>query len=874
MAISSWLSRRRRLNLDEEDFRDEIDVHLRMAADDHIADGAGRREAERAARKEFGNVALTTEVARDIWTPRWLTVVRDAISDVKYGLRTLRRTPAFTLAAVSTLALGIGSVTAIFSVANAVLLKPLPYPHWEDLRTVRTMFTDGKVTTGLVAPLEFSRLNDPTIPIMRSAMTYRFDAALLSADNTPRPLIAQGVSDGFFELVGLPLAIGSGFTPEYFRQGGPSAVVISHQLWRDHFASDPTVIGRRLHTTMGDEPIVGVAAAGMDLPRGTDAWYNLQLNPNATGHSFDGYFRVRPGTSAEVLKSRLQAVAEGLGRDYPGPEGHRAFVVQPLLYTMVGDLRPILLIVLSATGLLLLLACVNVTNLLLARAAGRGHEMAVRSTLGAGRGRLVRQLLAESFLLATVGGAAGLILAYGAVRALLAVGASRLPRLETMSFDWSVLLFALGILVVSAAGVGLAPAVNLARSGVDGLLRDGGRSVRGSRSTRRTMRTLITAEIAVALTLVAGAGWLMRSFTNLQDSNPGFTAAKRLTFDIALSDRYRDAAFRNNWIRALLGDLQHLNGVVSAAASSDFPLRPEVPDTTLILMDGWTESHLVARRHYVTASFFDTMGIQLRHGRAFTADDRKNTAPVAIVNESFVRKYLDGRDPLTTQMAYGFPQPNPKTRRPIVGVVNDVKYGSLWGDADAAFYLVQDQEGAPMRQSVVITTDLSDPSVLIPTIEAEVHKHDPQLPVTVTPVDSLIASALTRQKLGTTLMFVFGAMALVLAAIGIYGVVAYACAERLHEVATRMALGATPSEIFRLLAAQAFRALAVGTIVGLAMALGAGRFVAGWLYQVRPSDPAILLISILMVLTVTVFATVVPARRASRVDPALALRSD
>jgi hypothetical protein len=290
-------------------------------------------------------------------------------------------------------------------------------------------------------------------------------------------------------------------------------------------------------------------------------------------------------------------------------------------------------------------------------------------------------------------------------------------------------------------------------------------------------------------------------------------------------------------------------------------------------MDGWTDSHLVARRHVVSTGFFEAMGIPLRRGRTFTEDDRKSTAPVAIVNESFVQKYLDGRDPLTTQMAFGFPQPSPKTRRPIVGVVSDVKYGSLWSEADAAFYLVQDQmPPSTLRQSIVIATDLHDPTVLTPTIEAEVRKHDPQLPVTVEPVDALVASALTRQKLGTTLMMVFGAIALVLAAIGIYGVTAYACAERLHEVATRMALGATPSEIFWLLARQASLALAVGTVVGLVMAFGAGRAVAGWLYQVHPSDPKILAVSTVLVLAVTALATLVPARRASRVDPALALR--
>ena len=402
------------------------------------------------------------------------------LQDLRFAIRMLWHVPAFTLAAVSTLALGVGATTAIFSAANAALLRPLPYPNSQDLRTVRTMFTDGNVTSGRVAPVELTRLNDRSLPIERAAVSAKFDVTLLLPDNKPRAVIAHGVSDGFFELFGLPHTLGRGFIPEHYQANGPSpAVIISHRLWREVFNSDPAVVGKPLRLAQGSPTIVGVAARDLDVPQGNDIWFTMRFDPNSVAHSYDGYMRVRPGTSDEQLRSTLEVVAQGLGRDYPGPETSRAFIVTPFVDAMVGDLKPTLIIVLAATGLLLLLACVNVTNLLLARGASRVREMAARAALGASRGRLVRQLLTESAVLAATGAIAGLALAFIGVRALLTYGASKLPRLEAVSFDTSVFLFVLLALVASALVVGIAPAFQLARTGLETLLNESGRSVRG-----------------------------------------------------------------------------------------------------------------------------------------------------------------------------------------------------------------------------------------------------------------------------------------------------------------------------------------------------------------------------------------------------------
>jgi putative ABC transport system permease protein len=410
-------------------------------------------------------------------------------------------------------------------------------------------------------------------------------------------------------------------------------------------------------------------------------------------------------------------------------------------------------------------------------------------------------------------------------------------------------------------------------------LRESGRTVGGSRSRHRALRAMVVAEVAVAVTIVTGTGLLVRSFLNLQNHDPGFVSRGRLTFNVLLPGvRYRDPGVRQVWMDTLFTDLRAISGVTAVAASSDFPLRTaNGGNRPLIQLEGWTDAHehQVASMRVVTPSFFDAMGMRLQRGRAFTGDDRITTAPVAIVNESFVRKYVDGRDPLTIQLSFGFPRVNPKTLRTIVGVVNDVKHGSLWSPAEPAFYMVQAQQpNATVRVDVVVATSLADPRPVIPLVRAEVRKMDPQLAVTVEPVTELVAATLTRQKLGTTLMLLFGALALLLAAIGIYGMIAYASAERHSEVATRMALGATRGNIFWLLSRQGLLVAMTGAVVGLGMAYGTARLASSWLYDVRPSDPVILASAMAGVFGVAVVATVIPVGRAARIDPALSLRSE
>jgi putative ABC transport system permease protein len=801
--------------------------------------------------------------------------VNTFLQNIRFALRTLRRSPAFGLAAVGTLAFGIAATTAIFSTANAVLLRPLPYPHWQDLHTLRTTLTTGSMTSGLVAPVELSRLQNSNPAIEAAALTGRFEGTLLLDDNTPVAVLSQYVSEGFFQLFGRPHSLGAGFTPEHHRDLAASAVILSYRLWREAFGSDPAIVGKTVRFAEQSFPIVGVAAHDMDIPQGTDVWVSMPLNPQSTAHMYEGYLRARPGTSPETLRSSLDRVAKGLERDFPGPQTNRVFVAQPLLRTIVGDLRPILVIVLSATGLLLLLACANVTNLLLVRSAQRKNELALRAALGASRRRLVGQLLTESMVIASAGAVTGVVVAYGTVQALLSYGASTLPRLQDVPFDGSVLLFAGLVLVTTTALIGAAPALHLAGERVQS---PGGRSIRGNRATRRTFGALIVAEVAVAVTLVAGAGWLVRSFMNLQGGDPGFVASGRLVFDLSLPfERYKDPERRAVWTRTLLDNLRSIRGVSGVAMASGFPLQIDDDATPLVQLDSSSDRPVVARRRVVSPGFFEAMGMRVRAGRTLSNEDRRTSPPVAVVSDSFARRYLGDRDPTRAQISYGFPKVNPQTQRPIVGVVSDVKYASLWSEPEPTFYLVAEQAGTlaeHFRVSVIVATSLPDPIVIADAVRAQVTKADPLLAFRVQEVESLVSSALNRQRLGMTLMLVFGGLALALAAIGIYGVIAYSSTQRRGEVATRMALGATPRTILRLLTARSGALAALGALIGIGAAWASGRIASTWLYEVQPSDPFVLVAALALVLAVTAVAILVPARAVARTSPADALHSE
>jgi putative ABC transport system permease protein len=807
--------------------------------------------------------------------------------DLRYALRKLAAAPAFTLAAVATLAIGTGATTAIFSTVNATLLRPLPFSHPEELIALRTRYADGRVTTGLVAAAEIARLQQSPGSIVASAgfSSAPLDATLLRENAPPVKVAVVFAGDGFFDLFGLPMTLGAPFTHEQQAPvdrsrpgpGPPPVFILAHHTWTDLFAADPQIVGKSVRFAEIMGTVAGVAARDLDMPHGIDFWANARFSPQDIGHGQSAILRVKPGTTLERLRSELAVVMQGLARDFPAGEKGRDFVAEPLITSIVGDLGPTLLIVFAATALLLLLACVNVTNLLLGRGAARAREIAVRTALGASRGRIVGQLLTESFLVTMLGATVGLAFAYAGVRALQTLGASKLPRLESIPFDGHVIGFAALVLLVSGVMLGIAPAIRLAHTDLKTLMNESGRSTSGGRGAAKLMGVMTVAEVALALMLVAGAGWLVQSFAALRSTDPGFVASGRLIVDVRPNPQtVRTADQTIAWTRSLFDRLRALPGVTGVGSTVAFPLRAQLDSSVMVLFQGQSPERSETqgtRMRLVTPGFFDAMGVPLVSGRDFSADDRQNTSQVAIVNREFVRRYLSGQDPLRAQFTWGYPNIDPKSSRAIVGVVGDVRYRSIAEAAEPSFYVPQGQFAFP-RQAVVIATRAPDAAAMAATIRNELSRTEPQLAFDVDTVSHVVASTLTRQQLGMTLMLVFGATALVLAAVGIYGVIAYASAQRLGEIATRLALGATPRQVFWLLMRRGQWLAATGVVIGLMAAYAGGRTVAGLVYGIRASDPLVLAFATLVVVAITGIATAIPAIRASRTDPILAQRGD
>jgi len=806
------------------------------------------------------------------------------VNDLRYALRQLWKTPLFSAAAIITLAVGIGATTAIFSTVNATLLRPLPFPKPAELVDVHSRLVDGRVTTGLLSAVEIVALNRLKDSVAGAAgvSNQPFNATLLRDDGTPAEILVNGVGEGFFDVMGLPLVAGRGFTREEHLSAGQNAplfAVLSDKAWTNLFRRDPSIVGKaiRVAEVPAAVTVTGIAPPSLDFPTGTDIWFNIRGNPEDVAHVFGTVVRLRPGITIDRVRSEAGVAMAGLAKLYPSDVG-REYVMVPLLSALVGDLGPTLVIVLAATALLLLLASVNVTNLLLARGTARTREVTVRTALGASRGRIVRQLLTESMVLATLGALAGLLLAFGAIKLLLALGASKLPRLDAVPFDERVLLFALAVLIFTGVTMGLTPASRLARADLRTLLNETSRTSSASRGTSRLMSGMIVVEIALAIALVAGAGWLVQSFLRLRSIDPGFVANGRLVIDVRPTRPFRQPEEARAWADEMMNRVRSASGDALIGSAATFPLRADRDGTLSIeLLGEPPDSNQIRGAHVrlVSAGFFEAMGIKVVAGRSFTVDDRQETAPVVVVNRAFVRRYFPDSDPLAGSLAYGYPTVDRKTMSRIVGVVDDVRYKTLAEAAEPTFYRSVTQGGFPfLRPAVVVAPPAGRGDALISNIRAELQRFDPQMVATFTTADAIVAETLSRQELGVTLMLIFGGTALVLAAVGIYGVIAYGAAQRRNELATRLALGASGRQVFRLVMLDGPKLALAGLVLGLAAAYAGGRVLASNVYEMRAADPVILLAAGAVTVGMTLAATMIPAVVASRIDPVRALRPE
>jgi putative ABC transport system permease protein len=805
--------------------------------------------------------------------------------DVRYAIRSLSSEPGFTAVALLTLALGVAAATAIFSTVNATLLRPLPYVRSSELVDVRTRLVDGRVTTGLVSAAELELLKNMPALVDRAAGHFggQFDASVMRDDGAPLTVKLSGVSEGFFDLLGVPMALGRSFTPDEHVPAGrdaPFSIVLSDAAWARLYGRDPSIIGKTIR--MAELPpavtvtVIGVASPLVDLPRAVDLWFNGRSTPQDTAHVINVVVRLKPGATIEQLFADGNAAMKELGKTVVSAEG-REWVMQPLVNALVGDLGPVLLIALGATALLLVVACVNVTNLLLARGVRRTREMALRSALGAAHGRIIRQLLTESLVLAAAGAVLGFGLAVVAVRVLLALGGSGLPRLESVPIDATVLMFALAVVTISGVVMGIVPAWRLARTDVRTLLNENTRGTSSGIATSRLMSGLIVAEVALSIALVAGAGWLVQSFARLRAVDAGFAAGGRLVVDVRPTQRLTDPKLAHAYMDDLHDRVRSAVSGAKVGSGSIFPLRGDQVSALNVELDGEPVDPgrmRGAQLRFATPGYFEAMGIKLVSGRTFTDDDRPNTERVAVVNRAFVRQYFPDRDPLAGAFAFGYPKVDRKGMTRIVGVVDDVRFKSLAQPDESTFYLPSRQNPFPIiRPAIVIAASAGSASALIEPVREALNRFDPTLVVTFTTADAIVAATTRRQQLGMTLMLVFGAMALTLAAVGIYGVIAYAVEQRRTELATRIALGAPSAQVFRMLLGAGQRLAIIGVVLGIAAAYAAGTVVATYLYEMRAADPLVLIGSGLIVAAVTIGVTIIPAIRASRVDPVRALRS-
>jgi predicted permease len=809
--------------------------------------------------------------------------MNDLLLDLRHALRALRRQPGFALTAVLTLALGIGATTAVFSVVYGVLLRPLPFADSD--RLVR-VFSDHEGEQWTASPPDFLDWQAQATGFEHLAAVNTQSMAL-TGDGPAQRRIAAAVTAAFFPVFHSAPALGRGFTDQHEVMGQDKAVVLSDALWRTQYGADAGVVGRFIRLDGAEYEVLGVMPPHFDVPAGTDLWIPLAFSADDVAtqrgaHYLDIYGRLRDGVTVERAGREIADIAARIETAYPDANpGWRTQVVS-LRDDLVGDARRPLFALLGAVGLVLLMTCVNVASLLLSRAVARDHEIAVRVALGVDRWRLVRAVLAESLVLALAGGLLGAALAGWGVEALAGLAPATLPRLDQVGVDPVMLMFTLALSGATGLVFGAAPSFQLLRRREEaGALTSGERGGTAGRRAQRWRRALVTAQIALAVTLVAGAGLLIRSFARLMATDPGFRPEGALTFTLSLPTvGYEDPARVVAFVSAVEEQLRALPGVTGVGMIFGLPLTGFGFSITPTALDGRPltaeeQDRLSTQLRFVTPGYFETMGIGLVHGRTFTPQDRSGAAPVAVVNESAARRLFGTTEVIGRRVEHGTRMGlgGDRVNGEIVGVVRDVKDVGLGAPARAHVYYAHAQW--PVGSIQPVLRIVGDPLTLAEPARAVVAAVDPDVPVfQVRTLSQLRTASAGRTRFLMVVLGIFAGAALVLSAVGIYGVVAYAVAQRTRELGIRMALGARAADIVRLVVRQGAVMAGLGGAVGLAGALLATRVLRGLLYQVTPTDPPTLTGGTLVLVAVALLASYLPARRAARVSPVEALRQD
>ena len=814
----------------------------------------------------------------------------EMFQDLRYGARMLLRQRAFTIAAVIALALGIGANTAVFSVVNAVLLRPLPYQNSERMALIWGNFLTFGMEQLRAKAAEYVDYRDQT----RSFETV---AAFSTADfiftdgQRPDRIAGASVTANLFPMLGARAAQGRLISPEESQTGHDNVVVVSHQFWQKRLGAEANVIGRGVRLDDRNYTVIGVMPADFEFPHPSfnfaepvEFWIPLAFTTEQVAQRQRPYYLnviglLKPNVTIEQTRAEMASLGQRFEREhqsYRGPKnsdmGWRITVV-PLQEQIVGNSRRAFLVLFAAVGLVLLIACANAANLLLMRATVRQKEMAIRAAMGAHRLRLIRQLLTESLLIAAMGAAGGLTLAWLGVKALVSLGPDNLPRLQEINVDWRVLFFTLALSGLTGLIFGLAPALQASRPRLQHTLKEGGAAATRGRHWLRNL--LVVGEVAIAMTLLVGAGLMLNSFARLQRVNPIVNAGKLLSVQINLLEtRYPKAAQAATFFQELIRRVESLPGVEWVSLSTVQPLSGVAVNDPFSIEGRPLDFNNapVAGWQHVTPNFFRTMGIPIVAGRDFTERDTADTSGAAIINEAMARRYFPNEDPIGKRLTLGLPRPdNPWLT--IVGVVKDIPHRDLESKAAPDWYL--SYLGQPRRHGYLMARASGDPAGLAAAIRSQVSAIDKDQPVTaIRTLNEVIASTTAPRRFNTLLLAIFAAVALALAAVGIYSVISYSVTQRTQEVGVRMALGARPGDVIRLILKQGLAMTLIGVAAGILGAIAAARVMSGLLYGVTATDPATFVAISLLLAIVAMLACYLPARRAARVEPIAALRCE
>ena len=851
-----------------EDLDRDIRDHIERETEDNIARGMTPEEARYAAFRKFGNVTRMKEETREVWSLVWLEQI---LQDIRFGFRMLRKSPGFTAVAILTLALGIGANTAIFSVINGVLLSPLPYKDPQQLVVMKEHDSLPNVMDIQRQVRAFSQGGG--INVQR--MDY-------TGGTEPVQVRVGLINAAFLETLGVQPMLGRIILPAEDVQGGPRLAVVSNHFWQTYFGSDPHAVGNTIRLGGNSYSVVGVMPASFALPtEHADVFVSLWVGDPGTAtdrsvHVMHTYWRLRAGVTLAQAQSDLYAIDRRLSEQYPAEEKERRTQLVPLQEWLVGDVRSALLVLFGAVGLVLLIACANFASLLMVRAVAERQELVIRAALGAGRGRLIRKTLTESTLLSVLGGATGLLLAQLGTSVLLAMKPEQLARLSGIQTDTRVLLFVLVVSLLTGIAFGMAPVWILAGADVAQALKESGRSTTASTMGHTMRQVLVTSELALALVLLVGAGLLIKGFSRLRSVNPGFNSSGVITMYLQLPEtRYGEIPKQTQFRRELLTRLNSLPGV-QAAMVTDIPLGGNYVGHRFVI-DGRPPVAVggepLVQTLSVMGDYFHVMQIPLRAGREFTPLDREGQPRVAIVNEEIVREFFPHEDPIGVRICWAGDVGPPRWMT-VIGVVANVKHSGLNQPTDPAVYTPFSQNDERWRRFMTLAIRARDASPgLVEEVKKQIWSLDGQIPVSdVHAMDELIAVSLAQQRFNMLLLGLFAALALVLAAVGIYGAMAYAVNQRTHEIGIRTALGAQRRDVLRLVMKDGAKIALFGIASGIAGALALTRLMASLLFEVKPTDPVTFAGVAILLALVALAACYIPARRAMRVDPMVALR--